>query len=133
MSYRYTERDIILLPSADLDLEDMDVSEQHILKTFNDPDHRDEEASPNTVTRFFNSKTNPRTLTISFHKAHNLMFARTLYDPASAFIVIEAIRLTKHHHTTQCSHPMIQNEEEVKHPGKSPFPWHKVSEVLNKA
>jgi len=133
MSYRYSERDIILLPSADLDLEDMDVSEQHILKTFNDPDHQDEEASPNTMTRFFNSKTNPRTLTISFYKAHNLKFARTLYDPTSAFIVIEAIKVMKHHHTTECSHPTSRYEDEEKPPGKSPFPWHKVAELRNRA
>ena len=133
MSYRFTERDIILLPSADLDLEDMDVSEGHILKTFNDPDQRNDEANPNTATRFFNSKDNPHTLTISFHRAHSLKFARTLYDAEDAFIVIEAIKVMKHLHTVECSHPTSQYEDEEKLPGKSPFPWHKVAELRNRA
>lgn len=132
MSYRYTEQDIILLPSADLDLDDAEVSERHILKTFNDPDLWNEEASPNTVTRLFNSKTNPRTLHISFHKAHSLKFARNLHDTEAACIVIEAIRVMKHYHTTECSHPMSQYEEDEKQSGKKQFPWHLVVAFLLK-
>jgi len=110
MSYHYNEQDIILLPGAEGDLDNTDVSEKHILKAFNDPDYWNEEASPKTVARFFNSKTNPRTLHISFHKAHSLKYAHSLYTDA-ACIVIEAIKVIKHHHSRRCSHPTDKYEE----------------------
>ncbi len=95
MSHQYRKQDIILLPGAELKMYDEDINVEQILKVFNDPDHRDEEAAPHTVDRFFDSTTNPRTLHISFYKAQSLEYAPKLYQEP-ALIVIEAITVKRH-------------------------------------
>ena len=90
----YGKQDIILKPGIDRIMDDEDVSEEQILKVFNDPDHRDEETDPNTIERFFDSRSNPRTIQISFYKGHSLRFAYNLYREAE-FIVIESITVKK--------------------------------------
>lgn len=110
MNYHYHERSIMLLPSAEQTMDDEDVSETHILKTFNDPDFRNEETSSHTVERFFNSKTNPRTIHITYQKAHSLQYAHSLYTD-TAMLVIEKIRVIQHTHTNRCTHPGNRNRE----------------------
>ena len=94
MSHSYRKQDVILLPGAELKCYDEDINVEQILKVINDPDHRDEEVTPHTVDRFFDSTTNPRTLRISFYKAQSLRYTPNLYQEPS-FIVVETITVEK--------------------------------------
>src|SRR5436309_383754 len=90
----YGKQDIILLPNAEHSMGDEDISEENILKVFNDPDHRNDEKDPQTIERFFNSDTNPRTIRISYHKGHSLQYAHNLFTNA-AYVVVESITVEK--------------------------------------
>jgi hypothetical protein len=106
----YAEEDIILLAGAEMDIDEKNVTEKYILKTINDPDRWNEDTYPHTIERFFDSRTNPRTIKITFHRGHSLTNAFDLYDNTSS-IVIDSIKVIKHRHSQHCIHLTDQYED----------------------